>query len=53
MRHERLAERLRVDDPQIAPMLTIARHAEASLGHVADSHSMVEHWLAAYAMLLG
>ena len=25
------------------------RHARESLPHVAGSHSMVEHWLAAYA----
>jgi hypothetical protein len=49
----RLAERLPVDDPRIEPMLTAARrHADASLGHVAGSHYMVEHWLAAYAVLL-
>jgi len=49
----RLADRLPEGDPRIDPMLHAAeRHAGASLPHVAGSHYMVEHWLAAYATLL-
>lgn len=41
------------DDPRIGPMLAAAeRHADASLGQAAGSDYMVEHWLAAYAVLL-
>lgn len=48
-----LADRLPATDPRIPPMLeAAARHADASLPHVAGSHYMVEHWLAAYAVLL-
>lgn len=40
-------------DPRIAPMLEAAeRHTDASLGHAAGGDYMVEHWLAAYAVLL-
>jgi len=49
----KLAERLPEYDSRIKPMLTAAeRHAMASLPQVAGSHSNVEHWLAAYAVLL-
>lgn len=49
----RLAERLPAGEARIAPMLTAAeRHAGASLGEVCGSDYMVEHWLAAYAVLL-
>jgi hypothetical protein len=49
----RLAERLPEGDPRIAPMMASAeRHATASLPQVAGSNYMVEHWLAAYALLL-
>ena len=48
-----LAARLPAGDARIAPMLAAAeRHAEASLPYVAGSDYMVEHWLAAYAILL-
>jgi hypothetical protein len=48
-----LAERLPEGDLRIAPMLDGAeRHAIASLPQVAGSDYMVEHWLAAYALLL-
>ena len=49
----KLAERLPESDPRIQPMLAAAeRHAMASLPQVAGSHYNVEHWLAAYAVLL-
>ena len=49
----KLAERLPEYDSRIKPMLTAAeRHAMASLPQVAGSHYNVEHWLAAYAVLL-
>jgi hypothetical protein len=49
----RLAETLPADDPRL-PVVTAAvrRHADASLGQAAGSDYMVEHWLAAYAVLL-
>ena len=48
-----LAGRLPPTDRRTAPLLAAAeRHAAASLPHVAGSHYMVEHWLAAYATLL-
>ncbi len=49
----RLAESLPAGDDRIEPALDAAwRHAEAALPHVVGSHYMVEHWLAAYAVLL-
>ncbi|HEY3905132.1 MAG TPA: DUF2891 domain-containing protein [Streptosporangiaceae bacterium] len=49
----RLAESLPPGDARIEPALAAAwRHAEAALPHVVGSHYMVEHWLAAYAVLL-
>jgi hypothetical protein len=49
----RLAESLPPGDERIEPALDAARrHAQAALPHVAGSHYMVEHWLAAYAVLL-
>jgi len=48
----RLAEVLPDDDPRITVMLdAAARHAEPELAHASDSDYMVEHWLAAYAVL--
>jgi hypothetical protein len=49
----RLAEVLPGDDPR-APVARAAadRHAAASLSHVIGDDYMVEHWLAAYAVLL-
>ena len=48
----RLAAALPDGDPRIEPALAAARrHAAAALPHVADDY-MVEHWLAAYAVLL-
>jgi hypothetical protein len=49
----RLAASLPEGDPRIGPARTAARvHAEAALPHVVGSDYMVEHWLAAYAVLL-
>ncbi len=49
----RLAESLPEDDPRIGPALTAARaHAEAALPHVVGDDYAVEHWLAAYAVLM-
>jgi hypothetical protein len=49
----RLAESLPAGDPRIGPACTAARaHAEAALPHVVGDHYMVEHWLAAYAVLM-
>ena len=49
----RLADHLPPGDARIEPALDAARrHAEAALPHVVGSHYMVEHWLAAYAVLL-
>jgi hypothetical protein len=49
----RLAESLPAGDPRIEPALAAARrHAEAALPHVVGDDYMVEHWLAAYAVLL-
>jgi Protein of unknown function (DUF2891) len=49
----RLADSLPPGDDRIEPALDAARrHAEAALPHVVGSHYMVEHWLAAYAVLL-
>jgi len=49
----RLAESLPGGDARIGPALTAARvHAEAALPHVVGDDYMVEHWLAAYAVLM-
>jgi hypothetical protein len=49
----RLAEALPPGDPRIGPALDAARrHAEAALPHVVGDDYAVEHWLAAYAVLL-
>jgi hypothetical protein len=48
----RLAETLPPDDQRIGPAVEAARnHLAAALPHVVGSHYMVEHWLAAYAVL--
>jgi hypothetical protein len=49
----RIAESLPAGDERTGPALTAARrHADAALPHVTGDHYMVEHWLAAYAVLL-
>jgi Protein of unknown function (DUF2891) len=49
----RLAESLPDGDPRAAAATTAARtHAAAALPHVVGDDYMVEHWLAAYAVLL-
>lgn len=49
----RLAESLPADDPRIPRMLEASgTHAEAALPYVVSSDYMLEHWLAAYAVLL-
>ena len=49
----RLAGALPRDDPRAAALVAAAdRHAAAALPHVVGSDYMVEHWLAAYAVLL-
>ncbi len=49
----RIAESLPPGDPRIDPAIEAARtHADAALPHVVGDHYMVEHWLAAYAVLL-
>jgi hypothetical protein len=49
----RIAESLPAADPRIEPALAAARrHAGAALPHVVGDHYNVEHWLAAYAVLL-
>ena len=49
----RLAETLDPGDPRVDVCARAARtHAEASLDYVAGDDYMVEHWLAAYAVLL-
>jgi len=49
----RIAESLPSGDPRVEPAVEAARvHAEAALPHVVGDHYMVEHWLAAYAVLL-
>ncbi|HEX9066780.1 MAG TPA: DUF2891 domain-containing protein [Streptosporangiaceae bacterium] len=49
----RLAETLPDRDPRIGPALDAARiHAQAALPHATGDHYMVDHWLAAYAVLL-
>lgn len=48
-----VAERLPQEDPRVEVALrAMRRHAEAALPHVAGDDYMVEHWLAAYAVLL-
>ena len=49
----RIAESLPPGDSRAAVALDAAwQHADESLPHVVGSHYMVEHWLAAYAVLL-
>ena len=49
----RIAESLPAGDGRIGPALAAARrHADAALPHVIGDHYNVEHWLAAYAVLL-
>ena len=49
----RIAESLPSGDPRIPIALEAMRtHAAAALPHVTGDHYMVEHWLAAYAVLL-
>jgi hypothetical protein len=49
----RIAESLPAGDERVWPALAAARrHADAALPHVVGDHYMVEHWLAAYAVLL-
>jgi len=49
----RLAEVLPPTDPRVELLTEAARiHADAALPHVVGDHYLVEHWLAAYAMLL-
>jgi hypothetical protein len=49
----RIAESLDGGDPRVAPAQEAAAvHAAAALPHVAGDHYNVEHWLAAYAVLL-
>lgn len=49
----RIAESLPAGDERIAPALAAAQvHADAALPYVVGDHYMVEHWLAAYAVLL-
>jgi len=49
----RAAESLPAADQRIGPALAAARrHADAALPHVVGDHYNVEHWLAAYAVLM-
>lgn len=49
----RLADSLDASDPRVPVMRAASRaHAEAGLPHVVGGDYMVEHWLAAYAVLL-
>ena len=49
----RIAEALPSSDPRVGPMLAaVDRHSDASLAQATGSDYMVEHWLAAYAVLL-
>ena len=49
----RIAETLPAGDPRIGPALEAARvHAGAALPHATGDDYMVDHWLAAYAVLL-
>jgi hypothetical protein len=51
--YRRLVEALPSDDPRVARMReSIAVHRDASLSQAVGSDYMVEHWLAAYAVLL-
>jgi Protein of unknown function (DUF2891) len=48
----RIAESLPAGDARVEPAVAAARtHLEAALPHVSGSDYMVEHWLAAYAVL--
>lgn len=48
----RLAEALPPDDPRVPVALAAARrHADAGMPYATGGHYMVEHWLAAYALL--
>jgi hypothetical protein len=47
-----IAKAMPPDDPRIDPIhAAVARHTEAALPHVVGGGYMVEHWLAAYALL--
>jgi TctA family transporter len=49
----RLAEALPPDDPRVgAARDAMVRHAAAALPHAVGDDYMVDHWLAAYAVLL-
>lgn len=49
----RIADSLPGNDPRIGPAMEAARaHADAALPHAVGGHYAVEHWLAAYAVLL-
>jgi hypothetical protein len=49
----RLAESLPDGDPRVTKCVAASQvHAEASLAYVTGDDYMVEHWLAAYAVLL-
>ncbi len=49
----RIAESLPAGDERIGPAMAAAHvHADAALPHVVGDHYNVEHWLAAYAVLL-
>lgn len=49
----RIATALPSGDPRVPRLLdAAASHADAALPHVVGDHYMVEHWLAAYAVLL-
>jgi Protein of unknown function (DUF2891) len=49
----RIAESLPPGDARFGPALAAAHvHADTALPHVVGDHYMVEHWLAAYAVLL-
>ena len=49
----RIAESLPPGDERSGPALAAAQvHADTALPHVVGDHYMVEHWLAAYAVLL-
>lgn len=49
----RIAETLPAGDPRVPVLHAVSqRHADAALPHVVGGDYMVEHWLAAYAVLL-
>ena len=49
----RIAESLPADDARVGPAIAAARaHASAALPHVVGDDYNVEHWLAAYAVLM-